>query len=37
MKEYVDNEDVRIQIWASVFFEGVINILQFLLWYGGAS
>ena len=30
MKEYVDNEDVRTQIWTGVFFERVINILQFL-------
>ena len=33
MKEYVDNEVVRIRIWAGVFSEGAINIFQFLLWY----
>ena len=37
MKGYVHNEVVRRQIWVGVFFEGAINILQFLLWYSGAS
>ena len=33
MKEFVDNEVVRMRIWTGVLFEGVINVLQFLLWY----
>ena len=33
MKEFVDNEVVRMRIWTGVLSEGVINVLQFLLWY----